>query len=127
MEQFETLIPTIIHHPTIQRAESSQPFIISNTLETTLDEMRNDHIIPVFTKDNETLISHVEFIENVQQIAAEIFQGETILKPVIRLSHPIKGRVPEAKDKPASELYPWEKTLYYERMMFAIENTIHPI
>ena len=77
MEQFETLIPTIIHHPTIQRAESSQPFIISNTLETTLDEMRNDHIIPVFTKDNETLISHVEFIENVEQTAVDIFHGET--------------------------------------------------
>lgn len=121
MEQFETLLPAIIHHPTIQRAESSQPFIISNTLETTLDEMRNEHIILVFTKDNETLISQVEFIENVQQIASEIFQGETILKPNIRLSHPIKGRVPEAKDKPASELHSWEKTLYYERMMFAIE------
>ena len=53
MEKFEILIPTIIHHPTIQRAESSQPFIVSNTLETTMDEMRNDHIIPVFTKDNE--------------------------------------------------------------------------
>ena len=56
MEQFETLIPTIIHHPRIQRAESSQPFIISNTLETTLDEMRNEHIIPVFTKDNEDFL-----------------------------------------------------------------------
>ena len=121
MEQFETLLPAIIHHPTIQRAESSQPFIISNTLETTLDEMRNEHIILVVTKDNETLISQVEFIENVQQIASEIFQGETILKPNIRLSHPIKGRVPDAKDKPASELHSWEKTLYYERMMFAIE------
>ena len=71
MEQFETLIPTIIHHPTIQRAESSQPFIISNTLETTLDEMRNDHIIPVFTKDNETLISHVEFIEKFSNFQIE--------------------------------------------------------
>jgi hypothetical protein len=106
MEQFETLVPTIIHHSTIQRDESSQPFVVSNTLETSLDEMRNDHIIPVFTKDNETLISHVEFIENVQQIAAEVFHGETILKPVIRLSHPIKGRVPETKDKPASGLHP---------------------
>ena len=55
MEQFETLIPTIIR-PRIQRAESSQPFIISNTLETTLDEMRNEHIIPVFTKDNEDFL-----------------------------------------------------------------------
>lgn len=113
MEQFETLVPTIIHHPIIQRAESSQPFIISNTLETTLDEMRNDHIIPVFAKDNETMISHVEFIENLEQIASEIFPRETILKPIIRLSHPIKGRVPEAKDKPASELHLWGKTLYY--------------
>ena len=121
MEQFDTLLPAIINHTPIQRAESSQPFIVSNTLETTIDEMKHDHIIPVFTKDNETLISHVEFIENVQQIAAEVFHEETILKPVIRLSHPIKGRVPDAKDKPASELYPWEKTLYYERMMFAIE------
>ena len=121
MEQFETLLPAVISHPPLRRAESSQPFIISNTLEITIDEMKKDHIIPVFTKDNETLISHVEFIENIQQIASEVFHGETILKPVIRLSHPIKGRVPEAKDKPASELYPWEKTLYYERMMFAIE------
>ena len=53
MEQFETLLPAIINHTPIQRAESSQPFIVSNTLETSIDEMRNDHIIPVFTKDNE--------------------------------------------------------------------------
>ncbi len=53
MEQFETLLPAIINHTPTQRAESSQPFIVSNTLETTMDEMRNDHMIPVFTKDNE--------------------------------------------------------------------------
>jgi uncharacterized protein (UPF0147 family) len=80
MEQFETLFPAIINHTPIQRAESSQPFIVSNTLETTMDEMRNDHIIPVFTKDNETLISHVEFIEKVWQMVAEIYHGETVPK-----------------------------------------------
>jgi hypothetical protein len=29
--------------------------------------------------------------------------------------------VPDAKDKPANQLQDWEKTVYYERMMFAIE------
>lgn len=87
MNQLETLpVPTIVPSEE-QLISTSKPFIVSNTLETTLDEMRNDHIIPVFTKDNERLISHVDFIENVQQIASEMFQGETILKPVIRLSH----------------------------------------
>jgi hypothetical protein len=40
---------------------------------------------------------------------------------IIRVSHPIKGRVPEAKDKQVQQLLEWEKTLYYERMMFLIE------
>ena len=44
-----------------------------------------------------------------------------ILNPNIRVSHPIKGRVPEAKNKPANELLDHEKTLYYERMMFCVE------
>lgn len=39
----------------------------------------------------------------------------------IRVSHPVKGRIPDAKDKPAIELMEWEKTLYYERMAFVIE------
>jgi hypothetical protein len=37
------------------------------------------------------------------------------------VSHPIKGRIPEAKHKPANQLEPWESTIYYERMMFVIE------
>ena len=86
-----------------------------------LHEIRNKHIIPVFVKDNETLISHDEFIEAASFITADLFHGEHILKPSIRVSHPIKGRIPEAKDKTANQLSEWEKTLYYERMMFVIE------
>ena len=86
-----------------------------------LHEIRNKHIIPVFVKDNETLISHDEFIEASSSITADVFHGEHILKPSIRVSHPIKGRIPEAKDKAANQLMEWEKTLYYERMMFVIE------
>lgn len=107
--------------PPPEEGTRTSPFIESNTLPSTLEEMRNEHIIPVFVKDNETLISHVEFIESAQQMTQHLYRGETILAPQIRLSHPIKGRIPEAKDKQAAALLPWEKTLYFERMAFVIE------
>lgn len=105
----------------IIQTSTDKPFIEANTIENTLEEIKERHIIPVFIKDNETVISHADFIEATMQATAEIFPGETILKPSIRLSHPIKGRIPEAKNKPANELYDNEKTLYYERMAFVVE------
>jgi hypothetical protein len=96
-------------------------FIEANTIQGTLPEIRQHHIIPVFTRDNETTISQVDFIETAQDVAGSIFPGERILSPSIRLSHPIKGRVPEARNKPAAELESWERTIYYERMAFIIE------
>jgi hypothetical protein len=112
-------IPDVIDP--IQINSTSKPFIEANTIDMSLNEIRYKHIIPVFVKDNETLISHDEFIDAASKITADIFHGERILKPSIRVSHPIKGRIPEAKDKPANQLHEWEKTLYYERMMFVIE------
>ena len=100
---------------------TNKPFIEANTIENSLEEIKEKHIIPVFIKDNETVISHSDFIEATMQAAADIFNGETILKPAVRLSHPIKGRIPEAKNKAANELLDHEKTLYYERMAFVIE------
>lgn len=100
---------------------SSKSFIEANTVECTMDEIREDHIIPVWLKDNEPLISHSEFIDITLNVAADIYNRHRILQPNIRLSHPIKGRVPSAKDKPAHLLLEDEKTLLYERMMFAIE------
>lgn len=100
---------------------TEKPFIQANTIDITLDEIRRDHIIPVYVKDNEPLISQVDFIDATFSIVADIFHGEKILKPSIRLSHPIKGRIPEAKDKPANQLENWERTIYYERMAFVIE------
>lgn len=105
----------------VPNTSTDKPFIIANTIPATLEEIRNDHIIPVFIKDNETVISHTDFIEVVNEVVQDIYSHEVILKPNIRLSHPIKGRVPEAKDKPANALLEHEKTLYYERMMFVIE------
>lgn len=100
---------------------TSRPFIEANTIESTVHEIRHNHIIPVFVKDNQTLISHDEFILAASSIAEDVFHGELIMKPSVRLSHPIKGRIPSAKDKPAAELREHEKTVYYERMAFVIE------
>src|SRR5210317_1836251 len=96
-------------------------FMAANTKEMTLEEISEKHTIPVFAKDNESTISHQEFIETISFVTEQIFGGETILKPAIRVSHPIKGRIPSAVGKPAKELLEHEKTLYYERMAFAIE------
>jgi hypothetical protein len=100
---------------------TDKPFIQANTISSTLIEMKTQHLIPVYAKDNEPLISGADFIEIAANITADMFTGERILNPMIRLSHPIKGRVPDAKDKPASQLEEWEKTIYYERMAFIIE------
>lgn len=125
MEQLNYLPTTIIKHPvlvdTYEEEKQNPAFITANTLDCSFDEMKKQHIIPVFVKDNEPLISHSEFIDAAINLSADLFHGETILKPQVRVSHPIKGRIPEAKDKPASQLNEWEKTLYYERMMFVIE------
>src|SRR5690606_37310207 len=113
------VLPTVIQE--IEINPSGSPFIEANTVESSLTSIRNEHIIPVFIKDNEPVISHAEFIDIAYDAVSRVFQGEAILKPNIRLSHPIKGRITEAKQKPANELLEHEKTLYYERMAFAIE------
>lgn len=100
---------------------SANAFIEANTGEEGFEEMRDKHIIPVFIKDNEPVISHTQFIEAMVYEVNKVYDGETILKPNIRVSHPIKGRIAEARNKPALELLEHEKTLYYERMAFVIE------
>ena len=101
--------------------QTASPFIEANTISISHDDLKHHHIIPVFVKDNEPVISQNDFIQSMLQSTHEIFDGERILKPVIRVSHPIKGRIPDARNKPANELQEDEKTLYYERMAFTIE------
>jgi hypothetical protein len=102
--------------PKIER----KPFIEANTVPMTFQEIQEKHIIPVFVKDNEPAISQTEFIDVVKE-ATSTYYSIPDLQEDIRVSHPIKGRVPEARNKPAKDLNEWEKTLYYERMAFAIE------
>ena len=113
-------IPSIIEaEPALQ--STGRNFIEANTVPVTLQEIREDHIIPVFARDNQPLISHSELIDLTSELVMDHFPTETVLAPNIRMSHVIKGRVPEAKHKPASMLQPWETTMYYERMMFTVE------
>ncbi len=100
---------------------SSSAFIGANTIEVNLQEIQRQHIIPVFSKDNEPLISHGDFIQTTYDVINHCFKGEDILLPSIRVSHPIKGRTPEARYKPASQLEDHERTIYYERAMFVFE------
>lgn len=110
-----------LHPNGVGISSSELPFIEANTIEMSIQEMKDKHIIPVWTASNEPLISHNEFIETIWHSVNGWYKGETILKPNVRVSHPIKGRIPEAKHKLAKDLEPWEQTIYYERMMFVIE------
>jgi len=110
----------VINLPAL-KPSSDKCFIEANTIQSSLDEIKDNHIIPVFIKDNNTLISHSDFVETTMEMVQKYYDGETILSPNIRVSHPIKGRVPSAKNKPANELQEHEKTLYYERMAFIVE------
>ncbi|WP_144603820.1 DUF3871 family protein [Algoriphagus algorifonticola] len=96
-------------------------FIEANTQEISLEEIRDKHIIPVFLKDNEPVISQVEFVEVVSEVARAHFGIPFTPDANVRVSHPIKGRVYEARNKKANELLDHEKTIYYERMAFMLE------
>ena len=104
-----------------QKEVRNLPFIEANTKEVTLEHVKDDCIIPVFSKDNEVTISHQSFIGSVLSAAQSVFPQEDITDPVIRVSHVVKGRIPEAIHKPVSQLLESDKTIYYERMMFCFE------
>ncbi|WP_282136032.1 DUF3871 family protein [Seonamhaeicola maritimus] len=101
-------------------AVNQSPFIEANTKPVSLSTLNTDCIIPVFAKDNEKTIAHQEFIEVTQESVLKAFPNEQIGLPEIRVSHQVKGRIPSAIYKQASELLDNEKTQYFERMAFAI-------
>ena len=108
--------------PILSRREVKRlPFIEANTKEVTIEHLKDDCIVPVFSKDNEITISHPNFIESIWEAANKVFSNESIDMPEIRVSHIIKGRTPEAIHKSVKELLEEDKTIYYERMMFCFE------
>lgn len=104
-----------------QIAKNKSSFIEANTNNVSLEHLQKDCIIPVFSKDNESTISHYQFIEKVYEVAMNMYPNELVQQPDIRVSHVVKGRIPSAIGKPAKELMEHEKTIYYERCAFLIE------
>ena len=96
------------------------PFILANTIEVPLQHLKNDCIIPVFSKDNEKTIAHQEFIEVIMEAVNKVFPHHSISPAEIRVSHQIKGRTPDAIYLNAKDLLDHQKTIYYERMAFII-------
>jgi len=101
-------------------SEKISPFIEANTKAITLQELSRD-FIPVFSKDNESTISHTEFIEAVYTAVSAVFPREKLLGVECRVSHEICGRIPSAVGKPTNQLEDWERTRYFERLAFAME------
>lgn len=117
--------PTIIditsfNQPKLERSQARH-FIEANTKEVDMLHLKNECIVPVFSKDNEITISHSNFIETVWEASNKFFPRERLLEPDIRVSHVIKGRTPEAIHKPVNQLLENDKTIYYERMAFCFE------
>lgn len=117
----ELLNTTIDQSVIASRTQSDSRFIEANTKPVSLSHLRDDCVIPVFAKDNEPTISNADFVDAIYEAVQDVFYAENILDPSIRVSHAIKGRIPEAKHKPAKDLLDQEKTVYYERVMFTIE------
>lgn len=80
---------------TEQKQPADLPFIEANTKEVSLSHLQDDCIIPVFSKDNEVTISHQSFIDAILEAAQSAFPQESIGSPSIRVSHVVKGRIPE--------------------------------
>jgi hypothetical protein len=97
-----------------------KPFIEANTQEVQLYSLKNDCVIPVFSKDNEKTIAHFEFINITQECITKVFPHHSLDKPEIRVSHQIKGRTPDALYKNVKDLLDHERTQYFERMAFII-------
>jgi hypothetical protein len=95
--------------------KKTNPFIEANTKSVSLSHLKEDCVIPVFSKDNEITISHSQFIENAMESVSNIL-GSSLGSPEIRISHQIKGRTPDALQLKASELQDHQRTTYYERM-----------
>ena len=68
-------------HPLVEEVKEEKghkklPFIEANTKEVSLEHLKKECIVPVFSKDNEVTISHPNFIEAVWEAAHKAFPGK---------------------------------------------------
>ena len=97
---------------------ASVNFLEANTNAITLEELTEQCVVPTWA-NQELTISHQDFISTVHDAACNVFAGETINTPEIRVSHIVRGRIPSALGKRSSELLESEKTQFYQRLAFA--------
>ena len=97
---------------------TSVNFLEANTNAITLEELAEQCVVPTWA-NQELTISHQDFISTVRDAACNVFAGETINTPDIRVSHIVRGRIPSALGKRSSELLESEKTQFYQRLAFA--------
>lgn len=120
MNDIQLIAPVTLQAEEVLVEPDEKPFIVANTIPIGTKSLKEKCIIPSFA-DSESTISHTNFIEAVYLAAQSWFKHETLKQPVVRVSHPVNGRIPSAMNKPVKFLTEEEKTLYYERMVFQIE------
>lgn len=96
----------------------SVTFLEANTSAISIEELTVNCVVPTWA-NQELTISHQDFINTVHDAACNVFSGELINQPEIRVSHIVRGRIPSALGKRASELLESEKTQFYQRLAFA--------
>ena len=131
MENYVTMLPVAASRPLIDFSDaedavivedsvvqSTVSFLDANTNAISLEELANTCIVPTWGNQDLT-ISHQDFINCVHDAANDFYRGESVNAPDVRVSHIVRGRVPSALGKKASELLESEKTQFYQRMAFA--------
>lgn len=97
---------------------TSVNFLEANTNAISLEELTEQCVVPTWA-NQELTISHQDFISTVHDAACNVFAGETINSPEIRVSHIVRGRTANSLHKRTSELLECEKTQFYQRLAFA--------
>ena len=93
-------------------------FLEANTDSMSMEDLANKCVVPTWA-NQELTIAHQDFISCVHEAASDFYRGERLNKPDIRVSHIVRGRIPQALGKKASELLECEKTQFYQRLAFA--------
>lgn len=93
-------------------------FLEANTDSISMEDLANKCVVPTWA-NQELTIAHQDFISCVHEAASDFYRGERLNMPDIRVSHIVRGRIPQALGKKASELLECEKTQFYQRLAFA--------
>ena len=112
--EFAETVEIVVDEP----ARAAVSFLEANTEAITIEELANKCVVPTWA-NQELTIAHQDFINCVHEAAQDFYHGEVVNAPDIRVSHIVRGRVPNALGKKASELLECEKTQFYQRLAFA--------